>query len=252
MGLGQKLEDARNRKGISIREATESTKIRSDYLSSFESGDFDINLPVVYLRGFVRLYSRFLGLDQEGVMSELEIELGNANSNIHKKTLGSIASNDLTEKKPSKPPSSLPNKGMNIPRKIVFYSILAIILIPTVIFALFTFSNEDDIVAPSELIEVIEEKPSLPTPEIRTNFVGNTLSLAAIGPIERLIVCDEGVSPKKYHEFKSLPTGWEKTLSFKSSFKCYSSSLENLRFAVDDGPEKKAEGSGSGNFSWAE
>jgi hypothetical protein len=185
-------------------------------------------------------------------MSELEIELGNANSNINKKTLGSIASNDLAEKKPSKPPSSLPNKGMNIPRKIVFYSILAIILIPTVIFALFTFSNEDDIDEPSELIEVIEEKPSLPTPEIVTSFEGNTLSLAAIGPIERLIVCDEGVSPKKYHEFKSLPTGWEKTLSFKSSFKCYSSSLENLRFAVDDGPEKKAEGSGSGNFSWAE
>ena len=45
MGLGQKLEDARNRKGISIREATESTKIRSDYLSSFEAGDFNINLP---------------------------------------------------------------------------------------------------------------------------------------------------------------------------------------------------------------
>ena len=43
MGLGQKLEDARNRKGISIREATESTKIRSDYLSSFEAGDFNIN-----------------------------------------------------------------------------------------------------------------------------------------------------------------------------------------------------------------
>ena len=47
MGLGQKLEEARNRKGISIREATESTKIRSDYLSSFESGDFNINLPEV-------------------------------------------------------------------------------------------------------------------------------------------------------------------------------------------------------------
>ena len=252
MGLGQKLEDARNRKGISIREATESTKIRSDYLSSFESGDFDINLPAVYLRGFVRLYSRFLGLDQEGVMSELEIELGNVNSKIHKKTLGSIASNDLTEKNSSKSPSSTPNKGKNFPRKMVFYSILALILIPSLIFVIFIFSKEEEINNPSELIEVVEEKPSLPTSEIVKNIEHNTLSLAAIGPIERLIVCDEGVSPKKYHEFKSLPTGWEKTLSFKSSFKCYSSSLENLRFAVDDGPEKKAEGSGSGNFSWVE
>jgi len=37
MAIGQKLEEARNRKGISIREASESTKIRGDYLSAFES-----------------------------------------------------------------------------------------------------------------------------------------------------------------------------------------------------------------------
>jgi cytoskeletal protein RodZ len=254
MGLGQKLEDARNRKGISIREATESTKIRSDYLSSFESGDFDINLPVVYLRGFVRLYSRFLGLDQEGVMSELEIELGNVNSKIHKKTLGSISPNDLSEKKQSKPVSSMPNKGLNLPRKLILYLIIGIIFTLSIIFAIFMSSGDGETNNPNELTEVVEEKPSLPTPtpELITKLEDNTLNLAAIGPIERLIVCDEGVSPKKYHEFKSLPTGWEKTLSFKSSFKCYSSSLENLRFAVDDGPEKKAEGSGSGNFSWSE
>ena len=30
MAIGQKLEEARNRKGISIREASESTKIRGD------------------------------------------------------------------------------------------------------------------------------------------------------------------------------------------------------------------------------
>ena len=141
---------------------------------------------------------------------------------------------------------------MFFPRKIVFYSILALILIPSLILVSFIFFKEEEINNPSELIEVVEEKPSLPTSEIVKNLEDNSLSLAAIGPIERLIVCDEGVSPKKYHEFKSLPKGWEKTLSFKSSFKCYSSSLENLRFAVDDGPEKKAEGSGSGNFSWAE
>ena len=79
----------------------------------------------------------------------------------------------------------------------------------------------------------------------------NQLKLAAIGPIDRLIVCDEGVTPKKYHEFSNLPSGWEKTVEFKESFRCYSSSLENLRFAVDDGPEKKADGMGSGNFSWS-
>ena len=68
MAIGQKLEDARNRKGISIREASESTKIRGDFLSSFEAGNFDINLPEVYLRGFIRVYARFLGIDPESAL----------------------------------------------------------------------------------------------------------------------------------------------------------------------------------------
>ena len=49
MAIGQKLEEARNRKGISIREASESTKIRGDFLTSFEAGKFDLQLPEVYL-----------------------------------------------------------------------------------------------------------------------------------------------------------------------------------------------------------
>ena len=90
MAIGQKLEEARNRKGISLREATESTKIRGDYLSAFESGNFDINLPEVYLRGFVRLYARFLDLDQEAVLADLDLELGNVKNKSSRISLGSI------------------------------------------------------------------------------------------------------------------------------------------------------------------
>ena len=42
--IGQKLEEARNRKGISIREAEEATKIRGHFLASFEKDDFDVVL----------------------------------------------------------------------------------------------------------------------------------------------------------------------------------------------------------------
>ena len=98
MGLGQKLEDARNRKGISIREATESTKIRSDYLSSFEAGEFNINLPEVYLRGFVRLYAHYLGLDRDAIVADLEVELGMSSQN-QRKSLGSITSNEMSDTK---------------------------------------------------------------------------------------------------------------------------------------------------------
>lgn len=68
--IGDRLEEARKRQGISIREAAESTKIRGDFLLSFENNKFDIDLPEVYQVGFLRLYSRYLKLDADKVLAD--------------------------------------------------------------------------------------------------------------------------------------------------------------------------------------
>lgn len=70
--LGERLEEARKRKGISIREAAEATKIRGDYLQKFEANTFDLDLPPLYVRGFVRSYARFLELDPARFLSEYD------------------------------------------------------------------------------------------------------------------------------------------------------------------------------------
>ena len=97
MPVGQKLEEARKRKGVSLREVSESTKIRGDYLSAIESGNVKINLPEVYLRGFVRLYAKFLDLDQDAMVAELDNDLGKSTSKLSKKSLGSIVAQDQNE-----------------------------------------------------------------------------------------------------------------------------------------------------------
>ncbi len=68
--IGERLEEARKRKGISIREAAETTKIRSDYLQKFEANSFDVDLPPLYLKGFLKAYARFLELDPERLLSD--------------------------------------------------------------------------------------------------------------------------------------------------------------------------------------
>ncbi len=68
--IGERLEEARKRKGISIREASESTKIRSDYLQKFESNSFEIGLPDIYVRGFLRTYAHFLKLSPEKLLTD--------------------------------------------------------------------------------------------------------------------------------------------------------------------------------------
>lgn len=72
MTLGERLEEARKRKGISIREAAEATKIRADYLMAMEDGSLNVPLPEIYRRGFLRNYGRFLKLDPDQLMTEYD------------------------------------------------------------------------------------------------------------------------------------------------------------------------------------
>ena len=68
--IGERLEEARKRRGISIREASEATKIRSEYLHKFESNSLDINLPEVYIRGFLRNYANYLKLNGDKLIAD--------------------------------------------------------------------------------------------------------------------------------------------------------------------------------------
>lgn len=68
--IGERLEEARKKKGISIREAAEATKIRGDYLQKFETNHFDIGLTEIYTRGFLRTYSNFLKLPADRILSD--------------------------------------------------------------------------------------------------------------------------------------------------------------------------------------
>jgi hypothetical protein len=70
--IGEKLEEARKRKGISIREAAETTKIRGDYLQKFEANSFDVDLPPLYVRGFLRSYARYLDLEPDRIVSDFD------------------------------------------------------------------------------------------------------------------------------------------------------------------------------------
>ncbi len=68
--IGERLEEARKKKGISIREAAEATKIRGDYLQKFESNHFDIGLTEIYTRGFLRTYGNYLKVPTERLLND--------------------------------------------------------------------------------------------------------------------------------------------------------------------------------------
>lgn len=66
-GVGQYLREIRLKKGISLREAAEETKIRTRYLKALEEDDLASLPGEVYARGFLRNYARFLGIPADKV-----------------------------------------------------------------------------------------------------------------------------------------------------------------------------------------
>jgi hypothetical protein len=70
--LGTSLREARVRQGLDFPQAELATKIRAKYLRALEEEQFD-GLPAeTYVKGFLRTYADFLGLDGQLYVDEYE------------------------------------------------------------------------------------------------------------------------------------------------------------------------------------
>lgn len=68
--LGEAFRDAREARGLTLSDVAEHLHIRSVYLAAIESENFaSIGAPV-YVRGFIRTYARFLGMDAEAAVQQ--------------------------------------------------------------------------------------------------------------------------------------------------------------------------------------
>ncbi len=68
--LGERLVAAREAKGIDLLRAERETKIRRGYLAALERGDYASLPGGVYVRGFLRNYSQYLGLDADEAVAQ--------------------------------------------------------------------------------------------------------------------------------------------------------------------------------------
>jgi cytoskeletal protein RodZ len=64
-GLGDEFRASREARHLSLSDVSEQIHIRSIYLQSIEEEDWAAIGAPVYIRGFIRTYARFLGLDAE-------------------------------------------------------------------------------------------------------------------------------------------------------------------------------------------
>jgi cytoskeleton protein RodZ len=68
--IGTSLREARVRQGVDLAEAEQGTKVRSKYLRALEDERFDQLPGHTYVKGFLRAYAEYLGLDGQLYVDE--------------------------------------------------------------------------------------------------------------------------------------------------------------------------------------
>jgi len=201
--IGERLEEARKRKGISLREASEATKIRSDFLANIEQGQFDFELPEIYKRGFVKNYANYLKLDPQSILADYDAYLADAPPSTKKNGSELFGSMELkptqsNAKEPllgklstaSKVEETSEDAPVNIDK--VFYLKLGLVLLGVVTFLIVVISLVAAVLGSDD--EPIIETAGSGTPStITTSLPGEDTSIST-GPSVSLPASEETVS----------------------------------------------------------
>jgi helix-turn-helix protein len=69
IGVGPALRKARLVRGVTLQEAARDTRLRAEQLDALEREEFEALPGEVYVRGLLRTYSGYLGVDPDKVLS---------------------------------------------------------------------------------------------------------------------------------------------------------------------------------------
>jgi len=98
---GEKLRQTREFKGFSLEEAQNKTKIHIGVLRTLEKGETPRNVNPIYLKGFLKIYANFLGLDPKMVIEGFNLDLPIEDRQIKPKTEESKKELDFSIHKPN-------------------------------------------------------------------------------------------------------------------------------------------------------
>jgi hypothetical protein len=100
--IGNSLREARLRRRVEFAQAEQATKIRVKYLRALEDEQFELLPSETYVKGFLRTYADYLGLDGQlyvdefnsrfvaGQESELRVRRSNAGSESRNRRLETV------------------------------------------------------------------------------------------------------------------------------------------------------------------
>jgi cytoskeletal protein RodZ len=146
--IGNSLREARLRQALDFPEIEQATKIRPKYLRALEDEQFDILPGQTYVKGFLRAYAEYLGLDGQLYVDEYNSRY------IH-----------VDEETPlrARSTSSLGRAGPRFESSVILVALAAIAILTLLVFAAWRFGSN----APETAILDLSAQPpaASPTPK---------------------------------------------------------------------------------------
>jgi cytoskeletal protein RodZ len=133
--LGTVLRTAREARFIDLARVERDTKIRVRYLSALERGDYRDLPGSVYIRGFLRNYGLYLGLDPEYLIDLYRLESG-------------VAAERPSMPSPPRPMSERQGRALVVSSGAITVAILTILVLALVVYVvseLVIFSGTPDL-----------------------------------------------------------------------------------------------------------
>lgn len=121
--IGNFLRERREAKGISLDEVEKDLKIRKKYLQNLEEGNIDIIPGKTYLVGYLKNYSKYLGIDEENINQIIQ----NYN-NLEKRRVGLIKAKEENIHIKTKDRSRLKKKTFFFPIKYIYLTSFVLII----------------------------------------------------------------------------------------------------------------------------
>jgi cytoskeleton protein RodZ len=152
--IGNSLREARLRQSLDFPEIEQGTKIRAKYLRALEEEQFDVLPAQTYVKGFLRSYAEYLGLDGQLYVDEY-------NSRF---VVGE-------EESPARPRRSAPpSRGVRVQSRVVLLTLLGIAAVTALVIIAWT-RGEPEKKEPVGLGGNVTQTPVTPQPPVSTNTV---------------------------------------------------------------------------------
>ena len=128
--IGTSLREARYRQHLELTEVEQATKIRARYLRALEEETFDVLPAQTYVKGFLRTYADYLGLDGQLYVDEYNSRYA-------------TGEDELREPVVARRSSGVPSRHRRLERRGVVLALVGIAVLSALFIAAFGFGSSN-------------------------------------------------------------------------------------------------------------